>query len=199
MNKEQFREICLKKLQKASTLNKAHKDRIIVHSLQKILRELKPKSVLAYISMAHEPDISHLFTFIKERSELFIPFMVGKSFKMVKYRLPLKSAKFGIFQAGNSHRKISKVDVMIVPVVGVDRNLKRIGFGKGMYDRFHASLTNKPIIIFVQTCACITKKDITNIYDIKADYFVTSERYVLASRPENVTRRTVNRWRRCNN
>ena len=28
------------------------------------------------------------------------------------------------------------VDVVIVPLVGCDKNLNRIGFGKGFYDRF---------------------------------------------------------------
>jgi len=197
MDKSEFRMFCIEKLKKISQKNKTRADRNIAHSIQRLLLKLKPKSVLAYIDMPHEPNIRKLFPFIRAHSELFVPFMAGESFKMVKYRLPLRSAKFGIYEAANSHRKMNRVDVMIVPVVGVDKDFKRIGFGKGMYDRFHAKLTNKPIIIFVQTRACVTKKSITDIYDIKADYFVTSEKCVLASRLGNVNRSTIRR--RCSN
>ena len=197
MDKSEFRTFCIKKLKKESLRNSARSDRNIMHALQKLLIKLKPKTVLAYMNMPHEPDITKLFPFIRTHSELFLPFMDGESFKMVKYRLPLQSAKFGIHEAANSHRKLNRVDVMIVPVVGVDKDFKRIGFGKGMYDRFHASLTNKPTIIFVQTCACISKKSITNKYDIKADFFLTPKKNMFALRLENANRSIV-RGRRSN-
>jgi len=193
MDKLEFRMFCIDKLKKISQKNKIGIDYTITQSIEKLLIKLKPKSVLAYIDMPHEPNIRKLFPFMRTHSELFVPFMAGESFKMVKYRLPLRSVKFGIYEAANSHRKMNRVDMIIVPVVGVDKDFKRIGFGKGMYDRFHAKLTNKPIIIFVQTCACVTKKSITDIYDIKADYFVTSKKCVLASRLGNVNRSTIRR------
>lgn len=71
--------------------------------------------------------------------------MQGESFKMVPFRLPLKKKKFGIYEAGNSLRDIKNIDVAIVPVVGVDGNLQRVGFGKGMYDRFFEKLKKETI------------------------------------------------------
>ena len=92
---------------------------------------------------------------------------------MVKYRLPLKKSLFGTFESGNSTRKIDIVDLAIVPIVGIDRNGKRIGMGKGMYDRFFASLRKRPIIIFIQNLECLSPVTITDHYDIQADYYIT--------------------------
>ena len=92
---------------------------------------------------------------------------------MVKFRLPLRKSSFGTLESGNSKRKIDMVDIVIVPVIGIDKSFKRIGFGKGMYDRFYESLKNKPTLIFVQNTSCISTEIITEKYDIRADYYIT--------------------------
>ena len=99
--------------------------------------------------------------------------MEGESFKMVPFRLPLKKKKFGIYEAGRSLRDIKKIDIAIVPVVGVDGNLQRVGFGKGMYDRFFAKLKKKPYTLFVQLEFCYTKELICDSYDVSCDLLLT--------------------------
>ncbi|MBU0721095.1 5-formyltetrahydrofolate cyclo-ligase, partial [bacterium] len=94
-------------------------------------------------------------------------------FKMVPFRLPLKEKRFGIFEAGNTIRNIKKIDIAIVPAVGVDGNLQRIGFGKGMYDRFFENLKKKPYTIFIQLEFCYTKKYICDSYDVSCDLLLT--------------------------
>jgi 5-formyltetrahydrofolate cyclo-ligase len=102
--------------------------------------------------------------------------MQGESFKMVPFRLPLKKKKFGILEAGNTLRNINKIDIAIVPVVGVDGNLQRIGFGKGMYDRFFAKLKKKPYTIFIQPKLCYTNKMICDSYDVACDVLITPDK-----------------------
>jgi 5-formyltetrahydrofolate cyclo-ligase len=99
--------------------------------------------------------------------------MEGESFKMVPFRLPLKKKKFGIYEAGNTLRNIKKIDIAIVPIVGVDGNLQRIGFGKGMYDRFFAKLKKRPYTIFIQSEFCFTKELVCDEYDITCDLLIT--------------------------
>ena len=102
--------------------------------------------------------------------------MEGESFKMVPFRLPLKQKKFWVYEAGNTNRNIRKTDIAIVPVVGVDGNLQRIGFGKGMYDRFFEKLKKRPYIIFTQLEFCHTKKFICDDYDIAGDILLTPKK-----------------------
>lgn len=141
--------------------------------LDLLLRDLNPKSVLIYLPIWFEADIKPSFIKWRKQYKLYAPFMEGVSFKMVRYRLPLQRRELGIFSPDKSGQKIKKVDVMIVPAVAIDSAFRRIGFGKGMYDRFYSTLKNKPIVIFVQPFPVRTKAVVTDSLDIKADFLVS--------------------------
>ena len=108
--------------------------------LEKLLKNLGSKSILLYLPLEFECDVRPLIKRLRSTSRLYVPFMEGVSFKMVPYRLPLKKYKFDISQSGNSLFKHFRIDTAVVPAVGIDDNFKRVGFGKGMYDRFFESL-----------------------------------------------------------
>ncbi|MDQ7084043.1 MAG: 5-formyltetrahydrofolate cyclo-ligase [Sulfurovum sp.] len=96
---------------------------------------------------------------------------------MVKYRLPLQRKRFGVKEPNNSKQYRRKIiDMAIVPIVGVDDTLRRVGFGKGMYDRFFEK-NNKNIkeIVFVSRKLCHSKTLVTNHYDVQADIVFTSK------------------------
>jgi 5-formyltetrahydrofolate cyclo-ligase len=105
--------------------------------------------------------------------KILLPFIEEESFKMVQYRLPMRRNSFGILEPTNSLKDEKNVDMIIVPVVGVDGDMKRVGFGKGMYDRFYEKLKNKPLVVFIQIKKCFTNDKICDSYDISCDYYVT--------------------------
>ncbi len=176
LNKSDFRKYALKKLKtqkKAFYRNSTNK---IIKKLKILIDKLAPKNILLYSPLKFESNINEIFKIASKKDiDIFVPFIEPEkdSFKMVKYRLPLKKSLFGTFESGNSTRKIDIVDLAIVPIVGIDRNGKRIGMGKGMYDRFFASLRKRPIIIFIQNLECLSPVTITDHYDIQADYYIT--------------------------
>ena len=132
------------------------------------------KKILLFIPLENEPDIRWVINKLrKEKKTIFVPFMQDLSFKMVKYSLPLKKKKFSIFEPHNKQETKEKIDLAIVPVVGVDSEFKRIGFGKGMYDRFFSKLKYKPKIVFVQIRPCISHHSLSDEYDIKADEYIS--------------------------
>jgi 5-formyltetrahydrofolate cyclo-ligase len=114
------------------------------------------------------------------------------SFKMVEYSLPLKKKKFNIYEPKNKNKTKYKIDIAVVPVIGIDANFKRVGFGKGMYDRFFSKIKYKTKIIFIQIYPCITKSIITDKYDITADLYLS---YNLACDRRKNDNRGVNRLR----
>ena len=173
LTKTIFRQNCIKKLRYSSTHNKIYKDAKVNFKLLKELKSIKNKKILMYIPMSYESNINKTINMLRKKCEVFTPFMVGESFKMVPFRLPLKKKKFGIYEAGNTLRDIKKIDIAIVPIVGVDGNLQRVGFGKGMYDRFFAKLKKKPYIIFIQPEICYTKEFICDDYDVTCDLLIT--------------------------
>lgn len=174
-HKSDFRKSCINRLKFTSRFAKIKKDKIIVEKIFKTIHNLKPKKVLIYIPMEFEVDVLPLIKRLRRegKTEVLVPYMIGDSFKAVKYRLPLKKKRFGIKEPINSF-VTNKIDAAIIPIVGVDACYKRIGFGAGMYDRFFHRLKYKPTLIFTQTILCKSTKNLSNKYDIQADYLITS-------------------------
>jgi 5-formyltetrahydrofolate cyclo-ligase len=51
--------------------------------------------------------------------------------------------------------------------------MQRVGFGKGMYDRFFEKLQKRPYTVFIQPKLCHTKEKICDRYDITGDVVIT--------------------------
>ncbi|HIP54652.1 MAG TPA: 5-formyltetrahydrofolate cyclo-ligase [Sulfurimonas autotrophica] len=176
LTKNSFRQKCLQRIKKAPQHNKFYKNFLINRALFKELEYFKEKKrlkILFFYPLPYEADIRKVLQKMRKKHAVFVPFMEGESFKMVTFRLPLKKKKFGIFEAGDTIKKNNKIDIAIVPAVGVDGNMQRIGFGKGMYDRFFAKLQKKPYTIFVQPEFCHTNKVLCDSYDITCDVLIT--------------------------
>ncbi len=173
LTKTTFRKKCLQKLRNTSQHNKLYKNYLINKKLKSELKKFKNKKILFYYPLNMEADIRKTLHEMRKFSDIYIPFMVGKSFKMVPFRLPLKKKEFGIFEAGNTHKNINKIDIAIVPAVGVDGSLQRVGFGKGMYDRFFEKLKKRPYTIFIQEEICYTQEHICDAYDVTCDVLLT--------------------------
>jgi len=178
MDKQTFRKNCIKSLKKAKKIGKLYKNKKIIKILERLIVKYNIKSILLYIPLSHEVDVRPLLKHFRKYIKVYVPFMEGKSFKLVQYRLPLKKREFGIYEPMNSHFYLKKIDMAIVPVLGVDGKFRRIGFGKGMYDRFFSTLKKKPITVFTQLMECHTKHNITDDYDIEADIYVTPEKTI---------------------
>jgi 5-formyltetrahydrofolate cyclo-ligase len=168
--KDVFRKKAFKYLNK-KRINNYKKDKILIEELKKFILKNNHKNLVFFIPLKSEVNITALINYFRQKgSNIYVPFMQEVSFKLVKYRLPLKVKKFGIKEPNTSYLKVKKIDIFIVPIIGIDCKCKRVGFGKGMYDRFYeknAKYIRKTI--FVQRDLLISKKTITNSYDIKAD------------------------------
>ncbi len=173
-HKGDFRKDCIKRLKFISNKSKYSKSKLIIKKLENIIKDYKAENILLFLPMQIEVDIKPLILKLrKEQKNIYVPYMFGDSFKIVKYRLPLQKKKFGIYEPNNSFCKANKIDIAIVPIVGVDSINKRIGYGKGMYDRFFDRLNYKPKIVFTQLVLCKSEKILSDNYDIQADYIIT--------------------------
>jgi 5-formyltetrahydrofolate cyclo-ligase len=171
--KEQFRKESLIKLEFAYKYKHLKNSKMVILMLKSILKQLKFKTIALYFPLKNEVDTRILLNYLRKDKKVYVPFMECVSFKLVKYRLPVQEKKFNIMESPNSFMKASKIDVMVVPVIGVDGDMKRIGFGKGMYDRFFVSLNPKPLTIFIQLTKCFTKKRLCELFDVQADIYIT--------------------------
>ena len=173
--KNKFRIESLNRLKNSINIRTLSKDKRICVSLLKQIDKFKPKNILLYIPMDMEVNVLPIINELRKKNNInvYVPLMVGESVRPVKFRLPLRRGKFNIKEPKNSFLKVN-IDMAIVPVVGIDGIDKRIGFGKGMYDRYYASLNHKPYTIFTQRVLCKTTEILSDDYDIQADDIITN-------------------------
>lgn len=178
MNKQRFRQSCIAKLRKKKRNNVYKLDKMVVTKLSKMIDEKGSKVIMLYIPLKIEINISPLIIKLrKEKKTLLVPFMEGNSFSLVKYRLPLKIKKFGVKEPNNSNNYNNKIDLAIVPILGTDNTFRRIGFGKGFYDRFfEKNYKNIREVVFVGREPCISSEIITEEHDVKGDSYLTPKR-----------------------
>ena len=88
---------------------------------------------------------------------------------------PLKINKFGIPEPASS--RIFYPDILLVPLVGYDGNLNRLGYGGGFYDRYIEKIEKiKKVIKIGLAFSCQRFKNIPiNQYDKKLDFIVTEK------------------------
>jgi len=182
LTKSTFRKKCIKKMKESNRYNKIYKTSLVNEKLLKTILDLnrnnKRLKILFYYPLENEANIVKSLKVLRKKHDIYIPFMEGSSFKMVPFRLPLQKKRFGILEAGNTTQNINKIDIAIVPVVGVDGNFQRVGYGKGMYDRFFAKLQRKPYIIFLQEELCLTHQALCDSYDIACDLLITPTKMI---------------------
>jgi 5-formyltetrahydrofolate cyclo-ligase len=173
--KKAFRAKCLKKLQRASHRNHYAKDRKVLRLLWQLIEEEHARSVMLYLPLKTEVNLYPLIRRLRrEGRKVYVPFMEGASFRLVKYRYPLEKKRFGIKEPKISKQYRSKqIDLAVVPIVGMDATYRRVGFGKGMYDRFFEKETkNIKKVVFVARELCYSKEIVTDRYDVKADRII---------------------------
>ncbi len=174
--KKVFRSDCIKRLKKVAKHGAYAKDKKVLTLLYKHIMKDSAKNIMLYLPLKMEVDLYPLILRLrKEKKTLYVPFMEGKSFRLVKYRLPLYKKQFGIKEPKDSKQyRIKQIDIAIVPIVGLDVTQRRVGFGKGMYDRFfEKNKKNIKQVVFVARELCHAKEIVTDHYDVKADMIFT--------------------------
>jgi 5-formyltetrahydrofolate cyclo-ligase len=144
--------------------------------------KITKKDIGGYYPVNFEADnLEILKKFEKENFNISLP-VIKKNFKMTFYKWsfsdPLKINRHGIPEPET--KKIVYPDVLLVPLVAFDKNLNRLGYGGGYYDRLIESLSKKKKILKIGLGLSVQKinKVPTNTYDQKLDYIVTNK-YIL--------------------
>ena len=88
---------------------------------------------------------------------------------------PLKINKFGIPEPFLS--KIFYPDILLVPMVGYDKNLNRLGYGGGFYDRYIEKIEKRKKVIKIGLAFSYQKINSVpvNKYDKKLDFIITEK------------------------
>ena len=180
MLKSKLRREILKVRQKFNTKN----IQINFNQIIKILKKEKitNKIIGGYYPVNFEIDsLTLLKKFKKKKFNISLP-VVKKKFQMDfhswSFSEPLKINKYGIPEPEN--KNIVYPDVLLIPLVAFDKNLNRLGYGGGYYDRLIKKLSKKKNIIKIGLAFSVQEIDKVpiNMYDQKLDYIVTNKNII---------------------
>jgi 5-formyltetrahydrofolate cyclo-ligase len=128
---------------------KIHKNRIQINFNQ-ILKILKKEKINKKIIGGYYPvnfevdDLALLKKFKKNKFDISLP-VIKKNFQMDFYKWSfsdlLKVNKYGIPEPET--KNIVYPDILLIPLVAFDKNLNRLGYGGGYYDRLLKKLSKK--------------------------------------------------------
>mgnify|MGYP001196030399 CR=1 FL=1 len=123
-------------------------------------------------------DLALLRKFEKNRFVISLP-VISKNFQMDFYKWtfsdPLRVNKYGIPEP--EIKNIVYPNILLIPLVAFDKNLNRLGYGGGYYDRLIEKLSKKKKIMKIGLALSIQEIDKVpiNAYDQKLDYIVTNK------------------------
>ena len=177
MNKSEIR----KKILKARKQNVSNTFVINFKYILKILKKNKGfgKTIGGYYPYNYEIDpIEILKKFEKQNYQIALP-KIKKNFQMDFFQWstsdPLSVNKYGIPEP--TLNKIVYPNVLLVPLVAFDKDLNRIGYGGGFYDRYIDKIKKNKEVTTIGLAYSFqkVKKIPIKRYDFKLDYIVTNK------------------------
>ena len=136
-----------KKILKIREKNNKENIKIDFNQIVKILKKEKinKKIIGGYYPVNFEvDDLELLKNFEKKKFNISLP-VIKKNFQMDFYRWSfsdlLKINKYGIPEP--EKKKIVYPDILLIPLVAFDKNLNRLGYGGGYYDRLIEKISKK--------------------------------------------------------
>ena len=141
------------------------------------------KRILLYQSIDNEPSIRETIELAWQKDiEVYIPKVISKE-KIIINRLKKNSScsknKFGIKESNDSNTvELNEIDLAVLPLVGIDINGFRLGYGGGYYDRFFnqgSELNRKPFIIGTGYAFQILEVSFAEGHDLKYDSVITEK------------------------
>ena len=108
-------------------------------------------TVMLFAALPDEPDTLPLLERWQDRKQLLLPLVVGENMMEVRTFRGLDSLRRGAFDilepTGPAYTTYRRIDLIVVPGMAFDAKGRRLGRGKGFYDRFliHPDLSARKI------------------------------------------------------
>lgn len=144
--------------------------------------KIKFKNVGGYYPFNYEINILNILELLEKKNYIISLPRVAKNNKMNFFHWsskdPLKINKYGIPET-TSNKKVFP-NLLLIPLVGFDNKLNRLGYGGGYYDRYLSKVKdiNKIVKIGMGFSYQMVKNIPVNKYDIKLDYIFTEKKII---------------------
>ncbi|MDQ0359287.1 5-formyltetrahydrofolate cyclo-ligase [Breznakia pachnodae] len=171
--KNELRKVCKERRENLTTLELMNYSHDVVDKLIPLVS--KYENIGIYIPMSGEVDVTALLAM--DRS-FFAPVVVNKEdmeFYEIESLNDVQEGKYGILEPSSDyHIEPKNLEVIIVPLVGFDEKLNRIGQGGGYFDRYLA----KTKAIKIGVAFEVQKLDEVPVedFDIRLDYIISEKK-----------------------
>ena len=179
LSKKEQRKEAKQKIAVLTSEEKANKSRKVFLSILDCSLIKNDKLLFCYISTADEVSTEAIIDNAEEGDiKIAVPCVYGDKMYPIKYfgKEALIQNKYGIYEPKFDDAKIATIEaaVVLVPLLGFDENMNRLGHGKGFYDRFFAENPNctKIGLAFEEQKF---DKVIHDRFDVQMDYIVTDK------------------------
>ena len=175
--KESLRKLLLQKRENTSS------DFLEIASgkIQKKLKKIKDfrdaQKVGAYYPIGNEVQTNELIQeLLSNGKEVFLPKTIGAEmeFRKINDFASLEKGNFDIMEPKDNCEKDNKLDILLVPTVGISVDGVRLGYGHGFYDKFLTKYSIPTISLVMEKQ--IVKKIPRSTHDILIDWIVSEER-----------------------
>ena len=171
--KNELRKVCKERRENLTKLELLNHSHDIVDKLLPLIS--KYENIGIYIPMAGEVDVHALLAMNRS---FFAPVVIDEE-EMEFYELNslenVRKGKYGILEPSSDYHIHPKdLEIIIVPLVGFDENLNRIGQGGGYYDRY--LVKSKAIKIGVAFEVQKLKEIQVEDFDVRLDYIVSEKK-----------------------
>ena len=179
MNKSEIRKKILK-------IRKVKNFKNLIINFQNIIQIIKKaknrgKIIGGYYPYYYEIDVMKILEKLEKLNYLITLPKIKKNFQMDFFRWsikdPLSINKYGIPEPIST--KSEYPDILLVPIVAFDKNLNRVGYGGGFYDRYINKINRRKRTITIGLAYSFqeVKKISMNKYDVKLDFIVTEKSF----------------------
>lgn len=145
--KKQLRKILLDRLRKQTQQDREYKSKIIEQKLFEQEEFKKSRRIMFYLAFDGEVITENMINMARDlHKQIYVPVCDTENEILKPCFLEkdavLEKGAYNILEPKNKSNFFSdKLDLVVVPVVGVDKDGNRLGRGKGYYDRFLNSLS----------------------------------------------------------
>lgn len=157
-------------------IGKKKKSTIIVDKILNLDIYKESHVIALYNSMTNEVDTSLLIENALQNKVVLLPRIINNEMKfiVINKNTKYKNNKLG-FKEPIGKIYNDKIDLIIIPGIAFDRNLNRLGFGKGYYDKY---LFNKDIY---KVGICFDEQVLVSLpvdsHDIKMNLVITEKEF----------------------
>ena len=149
----------------------------IFNTLKNLLNQLSFNSIAVYKSFNNEVLTNDIIIYCLSMDKIVcLPVLKDLNtmeFHQINARSKMKLNMYGISEPINSSKiNTNKIDIIIIPCLGFNENLYRIGMGKGYYDKILEDNESSTLICLAFEDQLIDE-DFEEKHDIRMNYIIT--------------------------